>query len=154
MTLCNACANISFKPLDQTGYSFRPDADPEVIREHEKRLFYFHHCCIACVNKASIDGCRLCSLFLARVRVNVNITADDKLGAALELPGAGVWVVLTQRSGDIHTANDGRTFVAPSERTNWRMNFTLHYQKLAAQVDLEMLPCRLLMKLMNTCLRA
>ncbi|KAF2031505.1 hypothetical protein EK21DRAFT_88003 [Setomelanomma holmii] len=138
--LCTACASISFKPLAQTGYTFRPNAGSEMVNSHENLLFYFHHCCIACVNKASIAGCRLCALFLARLRINVNIKYDDKLGSALALPGAGVWVVLTQRQTGVLTASDGRIFAARSQQTNWGQDFTFHYDKFAAKIDLTTLP--------------
>lgn len=138
--ICDACAKISFKPLSKTGYSFRPDADVSVIRQYGNRLFYFHHCCIACVNKASIAGCRLCALFLTRLKINVNITYSDKLGAALSLPGAGVWVVLTQQSNSVTTSKDGRSFASRSQQTNWASDFTLHYDKVAARIDIVELP--------------
>jgi hypothetical protein len=117
--LCDACAKISFKPLHQTGYAFRSDADPAVVREYEKQLFHFHHCCIACVKKASVAGCRLCALFLARLSINLNIEYEKKLGSALSLPGAGVWVVLRQRNMGIVIATDGRPLAAGSQQTNW-----------------------------------
>ncbi|KAF2829540.1 HET-domain-containing protein [Ophiobolus disseminans] len=142
--LCDACASISFKPLSQTGYAFRPDADPEVIRAYEKRLFHFHHCCIACVNKASIAGCRLCALFLVRLRINVNVEYENKLGASLLLPGAGVWVVLTQSPHGVITSTDGRSFAARSDQTNWDSKFTFHYEKTAAKIDLVSLPSNLI----------
>lgn len=138
--LCDACAKISFKSLSQTGYAFRPNADPGVVKDYEKRLFHFHHCCIACVNKASIAGCRLCALFLARLKINVNIEYDNKLGSALALPGAGVWVVLTQRSNGVVTATNGRSYAARSDQTNWGSEFTFHYDKIAAKIDLVSLP--------------
>lgn len=140
--LCDACSKISFQPLYQTGYAFRPNADPQVVKDYEHRLFYFHHCCIACVNKASIAGCRLCAFFLTRLRINVNRETDNKLGSALLLPGAGVWVVLTQRSNGKVLATDGRLFAARSDQTNWASEFTFHYDKIAASVDLVSLPCK------------
>jgi hypothetical protein len=137
--LCDACAKISFKPLNQTGYAFRANADPEIVSKYQKRTFHFHHCCIACVNKASIAGCRLCAFFLARLRINVNIKHDDGLGSALALPGAGVWVILTQNVSGVAAA-DGRLFAARSETSNGRSEFTFHYERFAATIDVVQLP--------------
>lgn len=67
----------------------------------------------------------------------INTSRDDKLGAALGLPGAGVWVVLTQGAGMPATTTDGRKFAARTQASNWTGSFTFHYDKIAAQVDLK-----------------
>jgi hypothetical protein len=135
--LCKCCTKISFQALSECGFSFRPDADPKIVQEYATKRFYFHHCCIACVNKASLEeGCQLCSLFLTCLVGRTNVSRCDKLGAALDLPGAGVWVVLTQGAGTMETTTDGRKFVARTEANNWTGRLTLHYDKIAAQIDL------------------
>ena len=135
--LCNFCSKISFQSLSECRFSFRPDADPKIVQEYATKRFYFHHCCIACVNKASLEeGCQLCSFFLTCFVGRINISRDDKLGAALELPGAGVWVVLTQGAGTPATTTDGRRFAARTQASNWTGSFTFHYDKIAAQIDL------------------
>ncbi|PVH68228.1 HET-domain-containing protein [Cadophora sp. DSE1049] len=112
-------------------------ADPKIVQEYAKKRFYFHHCCIACVNKASLEeGCQLCSFFLTCFVGRINISRDDKLGAALELPGTGVWVVLTQGADTLATTTDGRRFAAMTQASNWTGSFTFHYDKIAAQIDL------------------
>lgn len=60
-----------------------------------------------------------------------NISRHGKLGAALEPPGAGVWVVLTQGAGTPATTTNGRRFAA---------SFTFHYDNIATQIDITSIP--------------
>ncbi len=139
--LCDLCANISFAPLRETGYSFRPGADRNVVQKYGSDLFYFHHCCVPCVAKAANDGCRLCGFLKIRLRWPEGAASDDGLCAALNLPGAGVWVILRQEAGDMARTTDGRRFRARSEQRNASpsASFSVHYDRTMAPVMLKRL---------------
>ncbi|KAK4158962.1 HET-domain-containing protein [Cladorrhinum sp. PSN259] len=141
--LCERCSNISFTPLHQTPYSFRATADPAVVRQYRSLLFYFHHCCIPCIAAAGKDGkCRLCAFFMAKWHMSQTKSTEepDRLCAALDLPGAGVWVILTQSPGAMATTVDGRRFRGRRQEENWNASFTFHYDKVKFSIDLTPLP--------------
>jgi len=75
--------------------------------------------------------------------LSINGSTSDGLCAALALPGAGVWVILTQSRGlqnAMVTTKDGRTFKGLDANSNWLSSFTIHYATLSVQMDLGKLP--------------
>lgn len=141
---CSLCKDISFLPLRETKFAFRNDANEALRAEYADRLFYFHHCCLPCVLKASQQGCQLCTLIHACLRLfNINGSSEDGLCAVLDLPDAGVWVILTQYRGKhskVSQSIDGQTFVSITGDTNWSGHFTIHYGRFSATMDLSSLP--------------
>ena len=135
--LCEKCANISFDALVKTPFSFKATADVSEVAKHTTSLFYFHHCCIPCVKEASIKGCRLCDFFMARLHIGGGGASNkDGLCAALDLPGAGVWVILTQDSEGLTRSEDGRRFNSRTQASKWTQSFTVHYDTISAPIDL------------------